>query len=386
VTSQRRCAYFTQLNSNKKSCPEHQSIRGQRDSGKADRKADVLWKLRPGPWTGWVPWQHIQELNPRLIYGTVKVSMISRIFDPLRFTRTWAMRLAAPPRPPLLGRPPTVSAAALGDSNSGMHWRLPPDCPDWPSEKNRQRPEVSVAMQDAVLNLWPAFKLAAISYDSSEWAIWKSIPISQRHFTMCASRGNAARRPTRWVLKCKAGKPIQTVYLFHHPGAGLGQPVRPLASRVDQRPGYSTARARHPIFLPDFADIEKWLADRPSTRRSIIAALRHSMRTVLSMKEIAYTRPAASATIVEVRTSNVAPISRRKPDQVFDSLPRSTGLSCWGEHTDEVLTCDTAPIRSPDAPGNVLLKRDAALRKRSRILESPPSRAGVRGEYACRTH
>src|SRR5882724_11730255 len=117
--------YFTQLNSNKKSLALNtKTSEGKEILEKLIRKADVLVEnFGPGAMDRMgFSWKHIQELNPKLIYGSVKGFNDQSPYSDLKVYENVAQCAGgAASTTGFWDGPPTVSAAALGDSNSGMH-------------------------------------------------------------------------------------------------------------------------------------------------------------------------------------------------------------------------------------------------------------------------
>ncbi len=117
--------YFTMLNSNKKSL----TLNTKTPEGKAIleqliREADVLVEnFAPGAMDRMgFTWERIQELNPRLIFGSIKgFSEGSPYADIKCYENVAQCAGGAASTTGFWDGPPTVSAAALGDSNTGMH-------------------------------------------------------------------------------------------------------------------------------------------------------------------------------------------------------------------------------------------------------------------------
>ncbi len=117
--------YFTMLNSNKKSLtldtktPEGKAIMEQ-----LIREADVLVEnFAPGAMDRMgFTWERLQELNPRLIFGSIKGFSEGHPYADLKVYENVAQCAGgAASTTGFWDGPPTVSAAALGDSNTGMH-------------------------------------------------------------------------------------------------------------------------------------------------------------------------------------------------------------------------------------------------------------------------
>src|SRR4029453_17625434 len=117
--------YFTMVNSNKRSL----EIDSKTPEGKAIleeliRRSDVMVEnMAPGALDrqGFT-WEHIHELNPRLILGVVKGFPDGSPFTDVKAYENVAQCAGGTASTTgFWDGPPTVSGAALGDSNSGMH-------------------------------------------------------------------------------------------------------------------------------------------------------------------------------------------------------------------------------------------------------------------------
>jgi formyl-CoA transferase len=99
-------------------------------------------------------WERIQELNPRLVFGSVKGFSEESPYADLKVYENVAQCAGgAASTTGFWDGPPTISAAALGDSNTGMHLLIGILTALLHREKTGKGQKVAVSMQDAVLNL-----------------------------------------------------------------------------------------------------------------------------------------------------------------------------------------------------------------------------------------
>jgi formyl-CoA transferase len=117
--------YFTMLNSNKRSLElDAKTPEGKVILEKLIRDADVLVEnFAPGALDRMgFTWEHIQELNQRIIFGSVKGFSEGSPYADLKVYENVAQCAGgAASTTGFWDGPPTISAAALGDSNTGMH-------------------------------------------------------------------------------------------------------------------------------------------------------------------------------------------------------------------------------------------------------------------------
>jgi len=339
--------YFTMLNSNKRSLAINTKTRdGKEVMEKLIRDADVLVEnFAPGAMDRMgLSWEHIHELNPRLIFGSVKGFNDDSPWSDLKVYENVAQCAGgAASTTGFWDGPPTVSAAALGDSNSGMHLLIGILTALLARQKTGVGQKVSVSMQDAVLNLCRVKlrdqeRLERVGYLEE----YPQYPNGT--FTDTVPRGGNAGGGGQpgWVLKCKEWQTDPNAYIYftiqeqnwERTCQAVGKP-----EWIDD-PAYETAKARESHIFEIFDEIEKWLADK--TKYEAVDILRKfevPCAPVLSMKEIAYD-PAlrASASVVEVDHKERGKyLTVGCPVKFSEFTPTITGSPLLGEHSDEVL-------------------------------------------------
>jgi formyl-CoA transferase len=339
--------YFTMLNSNKRSLAiDTKSPQGREVMEKLVRQADVLVEnFAPGAMDRMgLSWETLQEWNPRLIFGSVKGFNDDSPFSDLKVYENVAQCAGgAASTTGFWDGPPTVSAAALGDSNTGMHLLIGILTALIAREKTGKGQKVSVSMQDAVLNLCRVKlrdqqRLDRVGYLEE----YPQYPNGE--FGDVVPRGGNAGGGGQpgWVLKCKGWQSDPNAYIYFtiqeqnwaRTAEAVGRP-----EWVDD-PAYNTARARQDKIFDIFDEIEKWLADK--TKYEAVDILRTfdvPCAPVLSMKEIAED-PAlrASGTVVEVdQKGRGSFLTVGSPVKFSSFQPEITGAPMLGEHTDDVL-------------------------------------------------
>jgi formyl-CoA transferase len=339
--------YFTMLNSNKRSLAINtKTSEGLEVMEKLIREADILVEnFAPGAMDRMgLSWEHIHDLNPRLIFGSVKGFNDDSPWADLKVYENVAQCAGgAASTTGFWDGPPTVSAAALGDSNSGMHLLIGLLTALLAREKTGVGQKVAVSMQDAVLNLCRV-KLRDQERLERLGFLEEYPQYPNGTFTDVVPRsGNAGGGgQPGWVLKCKGWQTDPNAYIYftiqeqnwQRTCEAVGKP-----EWIDD-PAYNTAKARESIIFDIFAEIEKWLADK--TKYEAVDILRKfevPCAPVLSMKEIAYD-PAlrASGSVVEVAHKERGTyLTVGCPVKFSDFTPEITGSPLLGEHTDQVL-------------------------------------------------
>ena len=340
--------YFTTLNSNKRSL----TLNTKTPEGKAIlealiRDADVLVEnFAPGALDRMgFTWEHIHQLNPRIIFGSVKGFSEGSPYEDLKVYDNVAQCAGgAASTTGFWDGPPTVSGAALGDSNTGMHLAIGILTALIGRAKTGRGQKVAVSMQDAVLNLCRVKlrdqeRLDRLGYLEE----YPQYPNGK--FTAAVPRGGNAGGGGQpgWILKCKGWETDPNAYIYftiqeqnwERTCQAIGKP------EWAKDPEYATAKARQSHIFEIFAEIEKQLADK--TKFEAVEMLRKfevPCAPVLSMKEIENDLALrASGTVVEVYQEKRGKyLTIGSPIKFSEFKPKITGAPLLGEHTNEVLT------------------------------------------------
>jgi len=339
--------YFTMLNSNKKSLTLNtKTVEGKAIMEKLIAEADVLVEnFAPGAMDRMgFTWEHIQELNPKIIFGSIKgFSEGSPYADIKVYENVAQCAGGAASTTGFWDGPPTISAAALGDSNTGMHLAIGILTALIGRAKTGKGQRVAVSMQDAVLNLCRV-KLRDQERLDRVGYLEEYPQYPNGTFTDVVPRGGNAGGGGQpgWILKCKGWETDPNAYIYFTIQEQNWGPTCEVIGKPDwaKDPAYATARARQAKLFDIFAEIEKWLNDK--TKFAAVEILRKSgvpCAPVLSMKEIA-NDPAlrASGTVVEVQQEKRGSyLTVGSPIKFSGFTPKITGAPLLGENTDEVL-------------------------------------------------
>src|SRR3979490_1278882 len=257
--------YFTMLNTNRRArAINTKSPDGKEVMEKLIRDADVLVEnFAPGAMDRMgLSWEHIHELNPRLIFGSVKGFNDDSPWSDLKVYENVAQCAGgAASTTGFWDGPPTVSAAALGDSNSGMRLLIGLLTALLAREKTGLGQKVSVSMRDAVLNLCRVKLRDQLRLDQVGY-LEEYPQYPNGTFTDVVPRGGNAGGGGQpgWVLKCKDwGETDPNAYIYFtiqeqnwaRTCQAIGKP------EWANDPAYTTARARQPHIMEIFAEIEK---------------------------------------------------------------------------------------------------------------------------------
>lgn len=340
--------YFTTLNSNKRSLELNtKTPEGKKILERLIEQADVLVEnFAPGALDRMgFTWERIQELNPRLIFGSVKgFGENSRYSDLKVYENVAQCAGGAASTTGFWDGPPTISGGALGDSNSGMHLAIGLLTALIDREKTGRGQKVSVSMQDAVLNLCRVKlrdqqRLERVGYLEE----YPQYPHGT--FSDAVPRGGNAGGGGQpgWVLKCKGWETDPNAYIYFtlqeqnwaRTCQAIGHP-----EWMDD-PAYKTVQARQSHIFEIFEEIERWLADK--TKYEAVDILREfevPCAPVMSMKDILEDPDLRdSGTVVEVdHKVRGSYFTVGSPIKFSSFKPDIKGSPLLGEHTDEVLT------------------------------------------------
>ncbi|MBU3622166.1 formyl-CoA transferase [Polynucleobacter sp. AP-Latsch-80-C2] len=339
--------YFTMLNGNKRSLTlDTKTQEGKEVLEKMIKTSDVMVEnFGPGALDRMgFSWKRIQELNPKMIMASVKGFSDGHSYEDLKVYENVAQCAGgAASTTGFWDGPPTVSAAALGDSNTGMHLAIGILTALMQRQKTGKGQKVSCSMQDAVLNLCRVKlrdqqRLDKIGYLEE----YPQYPHGT--FSDVVPRGGNAGGGGQpgWVLKCKGWETDPNAYIYFTIQGHAWEPITRAIGKPEWAtdPAYMTAEARQDKIFDIFATIEEWLKDK--TKYEAVDILRKfdiPCAPVLSMKELAASPDLRkSGSIVEVDHKVRGKYLTIGSPIKFSDLEIEVGPSpVLGEHTDEVL-------------------------------------------------
>jgi len=340
--------YFTQLNSNKRSLTlDTKTSQGKEVLEKMIRKSDVMVEnFGPGALDRMgFPWQRILELNPKMILASVKGFSDGHHYEDLKVYENVAQCAGgAASVTGFWDGPPTVSGAALGDSNTGMHLAIGILTALRMRDKTGKGQKVAVSMQDACLNLCRVKLRDQLRLDRLGY-LEEYPQYPHGKFTDVVPRGGNAGGGGQpgWVLKCKGWETDPNAYIYFTIQGHAWAPICDAIGKPEWKtdPAYMTPKARQPHITDIFATIEKWLADKSKYEAvDILRKFDIPCAPVLSMKEIANDPSLRkSGTIAEVdHKVRGKYLTVGSPIKFSDMTVEITGSPLLGEHTDEVLS------------------------------------------------
>ena len=337
--------YFTMLNSNKRSI----TLNTKSDAGKAVftkliESCDVMVEnFAPGAIDRMgFPWERIQEINPRMIYASVKGFGPGPYEDCKVYENVAQCTGGAASTTGFDDGPPTVTGAQIGDSGTGLHLALGIVTALFQREKSGRGQRVVCAMQDGVLNLCRV-KLR----DQQRLAHG---PLKEYPQYPNGTFGDAAPRSGNasgggqpgWIVKCKGWEDDLDAYIYIITQAAAFEDLARAIGHEDwlEDPNWNTPEARLPKFDGMFTEIERWTKTKTKLEvMDILNPLNVPVGPVLSMKELAEESSLrATGTVVAVdHPERGQYLTVGNPIKLSDSPAEVVRSPLLGEHTDEIL-------------------------------------------------
>ncbi|WP_037577925.1 formyl-CoA transferase [Phaeacidiphilus oryzae] len=331
--------YFTMLNCNKRSITLNmKSEQGKELFRQLVSGADVLVEnFGPGVVDRFgFSWQTLQELNPRLVYASIKG------FGPGKYAHFKAYEVIAQAMGGSMATtgfeegPPTATGAQIGDSGTGVHLVAGILAALYQRGSTGRGQRVEVAMQEAVLNLCRV-KLR----DQQRLAHGPLGEYPNAHFGDEVPRsGNASGGgQPGWAVRCAPGGPNDYIYVIVQPPGWA--PLARLIGRPElvEDPAWSTPEARLPKLDKMFAMVEEWTEHH--SKREVMEALNaHDIPCgpIMSTRELIEDETLAElGAVVEVDHPERGSFKTvASPLRLSDTAVPVQRPPLLGEHNDEV--------------------------------------------------
>jgi formyl-CoA transferase len=337
--------YFTMLNGNKRAITLNPKTEaGKKIFTKLIEQCDVMVEnYAPGAIDRMgFPWEKIQQLNPRMIYASVKGFGPGPFEDCKVYENVAQCTGGAASTTGEIDSVPLVTGAQIGDSGTGIHLVAGILAALFQREKSGRGQRVTCAMQDAVLNLC---RVKLRDQQRLQHGPLKEYPqYPNGTFGEAVPRaGNASGGGhPGWIVKCKGWETDPDAYIYV---IAQTQAFPTLAKVIGHPewlddPNYSTPEARLPRLAQVFAEIEKWTMTM--TKMEVMATLNPvnvPCGPILSMRELA-AEPALrkTGTVVEVEhPARGTYLTVGNPIKLSDSPADVRRSPLLGEHTEEVL-------------------------------------------------
>src|SRR5262250_138715 len=338
--------YFTMLNGNKRGMTLNPKTEaGKKIFTQLIEKCDVMVEnYAPGAIDRMgFPWERIQQINPRMVYASVKGFGPGPYEDCKVYENVAQCTGGAASTTGEIDRVPLVTGSQIGDSGTGIHLVAGILAALYQREKTGRGQRVECAMQDAVLNLC---RVKLRDQQRLAHGPLKEFPqYPNGKFGAAVPRaGNASGGGhPGWIVKCKGWETDPDAYIYVIAQAQAFPALAKVSGNAHwlDDPNFNTPEARLPRLDRVFAEIEKWTMTM--TKMEVMATLNPvnvPCGPILSMKELAE-EPSLrqTGTIVEVdHPKRGKYLTVGNPIKMSDSICDVQRSPLLGEHTQEILT------------------------------------------------
>ncbi|PIW30584.1 MAG: formyl-CoA transferase [Rhodospirillales bacterium CG15_BIG_FIL_POST_REV_8_21_14_020_66_15] len=338
--------YFTMLNHNKRSV----TLNTKSDEGKAIftkliQHCDVMVEnFAPGALDRMgFSWERIQEINPRMIYASVKGFGPGPYQDCKVYENVAQCAGGSASTTGFRDGLPLVTGAQIGDSGTGLHLALGIVTALFHREKSGKGQRVECAMQDSVLNLCRVklrdqqrLKAGPLT-EYSQYG--EGVPFGDA--TPRAGNDSGGGQPGR-ILKCKGWETDPNAYTYFITQAAVWEKICDVIGKPEWKEDekFATPKARLPHLNEIFDAIEAWTMTKTKFEvMDICNPLDIPVGPILSMREIAEEQSLRdTGTVVEVDHPERGPyLTVGNPIKLSDSPADVKRSPLLGEHTEEIL-------------------------------------------------
>ena len=357
--------YFTMLNHNKRSITLNtKSVEGKNIFTRLIEECDVMVEnFAPGALDRMgFTWERIQEINPRMIYASVKGFGPGPYEDCKVYENVAQCTGGGASTTGFDGGPPTVTGAQIGDSGTGLHLALGIAAALFQRVTSGRGQRVECAMQDGVLNLCRVKLRDQQRLAHGPLTEYPQYPNGTfGEATPRAGNASGGGQPG-WVVRCKGWETDPDAYTYVIAQAAAFEGLARTIGHEDwlDDPEWNTPKGRLSKLEKMFEEIEKWTMTKSKFEvMEILNPLNVPCGPVLSMKELAEEESLrASGTVVEIdHPTRGKYVSVGNPIKLSDSITAVERSPLLGEHADqilsEVLGMDNADIEAARSVGAV---------------------------------
>ena len=338
--------YFTMLNHNKRSLTLNtKNAKGKEIFAKLIKHCDVMVEnFAPGAIDRMgFTWEKIQEINPRMIYASVKGFGPGPFEDCKVYENVAQCTGGSASTTGELDGFPMVTGAQIGDSGTGLNLAFGITTALFHREKSGRGQRITCSMQDGVLNLCRVKLRDQQRLAHGPLKEYPQYPNGEFGEATPRSGNASGGGQPGWIVRCKGWETDPDAYSYVITQAAA---FPALAKTIGHEnwlddPEWSTPEARLPKLDKVFEEIEKWTKTKTKFEvMDILNPLNVPCGPILSMKELAE-EPSlrATGTIVEVdHPERGKYLTVGNPIKLSDSPTDVKRSPLLGEHTDEVLT------------------------------------------------
>ena len=338
--------YFTMLNHNKRSV----TLNTKHELGKdiftrLIKHCDVMVEnFAPGAIDRMgFPWEKIQEINPRMIYASVKGFGPGPFEDCKVYENVAQCTGGAASTTGELDGVPMVTGAQIGDTGTGLNLALGVVTALFHREKSGRGQRVTCSMQDGVLNLCRVKLRDQQRLTHGPLKEYPQYPNGVFGDATPRSGNASGGGQPGWIVKCKGWETDPDAYIYVITQVAAFPELARVIGHADwlEDPEWATPEARLPKLDKVFEEIEKWTMTKTKYEvMNILNPLNVPCGPILSMKELAEESSLkATGTIVEVdHPERGKYLTVGNPIKLSESSSDVKRSPLLGEHTDEILS------------------------------------------------
>ena len=337
--------YFTMLNGNKRSVTLNPKTEtGNRIFARLIEECDVMVEnFAPGAIDRMgFPWEKIQEINPRMIYASVKGFGPGAYEDCKVYENVAQCTGGAASTTGEIDRFPMVTGAQIGDSGTGIHVVAGILAAIIHRQTTGRGQRVEVAMQDAVLNLCRVKLRDQQRLAHGPLTEYPQYPNGTFGAAVPRAGNASGGGQPGWIVRCKGWETDPDAYIYVITQAAAFPAFAKVIGHEDwnEDPEWNTPAARLPKLEHMFDEIEKWTMTKNKFEvMDILNPLNIPCGPILSMKELAEDEALrATGTVVEVdHPTRGKYLTVGNPIKLSASPSDVDRSPLLGEHTDEIL-------------------------------------------------
>ncbi len=338
--------YFTMLNHNKRSLTLNtKSDKGKEIFTRLIEECDVMVEnFAPGALDRMgFSWERIQEINPRMIYASVKGFGPGPFADCKVYENVAQCVGGSASTTGMVGEVPLVTGSQIGDSGTGIHLVAGILAALYHRTHSGRGQRVECAMQDSVLNLCRVKLRDQQRLQHGPLEEYSQFGEGKPFGEAVPRAGNdsGGGQPGR-ILKCKGWETDPDAYTYFITQAAVWGNVCDVIDKPEWKedPDYATPKARLPRLNEVFDTVEAWTKTKTKFEvMEICNPLNIPVGPILSMKELAEEEALRNTgTVVEVdHPERGKYLTVGNPIKLSDSPSDVERSPLLGEHTDEIL-------------------------------------------------
>ncbi len=336
--------YFTMLNHNKRSITlDTKNEKGKEVFERLLRCCDVLVEnFAPGALDRMgFPWKKIHEINPGIIYASVKGFGKGPYQDCKVYENVAQCTGGSASTTGFDDGPPTVTGAQIGDTGTGLHLAIGILAALVHRQSTGLGQRVECAMQDGVMNLCRVKFRDQQRLQHGPLTEYPQYPNGEFGSSVPRSGNASGGGQPGWAVKTKPGGPNDYVYVIIQP-PGWAHLMRVIGrEELIDDPEWSTPQVRLPKLDQCFAMIEEWT--KTKTKFEVMETLNPlnvPCGPILSIEELLEEEALMkTGTVVEVDHPERGKYRTvGNPIKLSNSPTEVKRSPLLGEHTEAILT------------------------------------------------